>query len=274
MSELPLAAPPSPHLRGRRKNAILDIASVIGLPLLSMGGLVLAWQILVPVLQVPRYILPVPSDFMARVVSSRELLWEHTQVTGAEVLLGFGAAIVISIPLALIIASSQFIERAFYPLIVFFQLIPKIAIAPLFIVWFGFGIFPKVLITFFLCFFPILVSSMIGFKSIDLRLLYITRSMGASRWQTFRFIRFPAALPFIFAGLRVSVVFATTGAIVGEFVGAQAGLGYLLLRGTSLLDMSLIFAVLVVLSVIGLALSYAVTVTETIVMPWRSSKES
>jgi NitT/TauT family transport system permease protein len=274
MSDLPLAAPPSPRPRGRRKNAILDAVSVVGLPLLSMGGLILAWQILVPVLEVPRYILPVPSDFMTRVFTSRELLWEHTQVTGAEVLLGFGAAIVISIPLALIIASSQFIERAFYPLIVFFQLIPKIAIAPLFIVWFGFGIFPKVLITFFLCFFPILVSSMIGFKSVDLRLLYITRSMGASRWQTFRFIRFPAALPFIFAGLRVSVVFATTGAIVGEFVGAQAGLGYLLLRGTSLLDMSLIFAVLVVLSVIGLALSYAVTITENLIMPWRSSKES
>jgi NitT/TauT family transport system permease protein len=273
MADYPVAAPP-PRPTRRRRGTVLNAVSIVGLPLLTMGGLVVAWQILVPVFEVPRYILPVPTDFIARVFTSRALLWDHTLVTGTEVLLGFIAAIVISIPLALIIASSQFLERAFYPLIVFFQLIPKIAIAPLFIVWFGFGIFPKVLITFFLCFFPILVASMVGFKSIDLRLLYITRSMGASRWQTFRFIRFPAALPFIFTGLRVSVVFATTGAIVGEFVGAQAGLGYLLLRGTSLLDMTLIFAVLVVLSVMGLTLSYVVTATEKWVMPWRSSKET
>ena len=118
-------------------------------------------------------------------------------------------------------------------MIVFFQLVPKIAIAPLFVVWFGFGLFPKVLLTFLLCFFPTLVASMTGFRALDERVLYLTRSMGASAWQTFRYVRLPAALTYIFAGLKVSAVFAATGAIVGEFVGANAGLGYLLLRGTS-----------------------------------------
>lgn len=272
MAEAPAATPPPAPKAERRPGSWLDRASVVLLPLLTMGGLVLAWQLLVPVFEVPEYILPVPSEFLVRTWDARELLWRNALVTGAEVLLGFGAATLLSVPLALAIALTRFLERAFYPLIVFFQLIPKIAIAPLFIVWFGFGLFPKVLITFLLCFFPTLVASMVGFKAVEQRLLYITRSMGASRWQTFRFIRLPAALPFIFTGLRVSIVFAATGAIVGEFVGANAGLGYLLLRGTSYLDTSLIFAVLVVLSVMGLAFSYAVIFTEKLVMPWRSKE--
>jgi len=263
----PLALPPSPS-RNRR-----DMVSVVGLPLLTMLALVGLWEYGVVNFEVPEYILPPPSAFLARTWESRELLWSNALVTGSEILLGFFAATAISIPLALVITANRFIERAFYPLIVFFQLIPKIAIAPLFIVWFGFALFPKVLMTFLLCFFPTLVSSMTGFKSLDPRVLYITRSMGAGRLQTFRFVRLPAALPFVFAGLRVSIVFAATGALVGEFVGANSGLGYLLLRGTSYLDTSLIFAVLVVLSVMGLVFSYAVTAVETVVMPWQR-KES
>ncbi len=154
-------------------------------------------------------------------------------------------------------------------MIVFFQLIPKIAIAPLFVVWFGFGLFPKVLLTFLLCFFPTLVASMTGFRALDERVLFLTESMGASWWQTFRHVRLPAAMTYIFAGLKVSIVFAATGAIVGEFVGANAGLGYLLLRGTSYLDMPLIFAVLVALSVVGIFFSYLVQYAERWLMPWQ-----
>lgn len=271
MSDAPVVAAPPPR-PSRRGNGWLDSVSVVALPVITLGLLIVAWQILVPILEVPRYILPVPSAFMARVWESRELLWDNMLVTASEVGLGFTWATALSIPLALLITASRYLERAFYPLIVFFQLIPKIAIAPLFIVWFGFGLFPKVLITFLLCFFPTLVASMAGFKAIDPRLFYITRSMGAGRWQTFRHVRLPAALPFIFAGLRVSIVFASTGAIVGEFVGANAGLGYLLLRASSYLDMTLIFAVLVVLSVMGLAFSYAVTTLERLVMPWRNKE--
>ena len=116
--------------------------------------------------------------------------------------------------------------------------------------------FPKVLLTFLLCFFPTLVASMTGFRALDERVLYLTSSMGASGWQTFRYVRLPSALTYIFAGLKVSIVFAATGAIVGEFVGANAGLGYLLLRGTSYLDMPLIFAVLVALAIVGIVFSY------------------
>lgn len=238
-------------------------------PLASFAVLLLAWQFLVRAFSVPEYILPVPTEFFAELFASRALIWEHTLVTANEIVLGFLVATVVSVPLGFVIVSVPVLERAFYPVIVFFQLVPKIAIAPLFVVWFGFGLFPKVLLTFLLCFFPTLVASMSGFRSLDERVLYLTRSMGANGWQTFRYVRLPSAFGYIFAGLKVSIVFAATGAIVGEFVGANAGLGYLLLRGTSYLDMPLIFAVLVALSVVGILFSYAVQTLEVLLMPWQ-----
>ena len=257
---LAVAAPP-PAPRRDRLSALLY-------PLATFSLLLLAWQFLVRLFGVPEYILPVPSEFLAKLVQSRALIWEHALVTSTEIVLGFLIAAAIGVPLGLMIVSLKFLERSLYPLILFFQLIPKIAIAPLFIVWFGFGPFPKILLTFLLCFFPTLVASMTGFRALDERVLYISRSMGASAWQTFRYIRLPAAMGHIFGGFKVSVVFAATGAIVAEFVGANAGLGYLLLRATSYLDMPLIFAVLVALSAIGILFSYAVQVLERLFMPW------
>lgn len=256
----------------KRRSSFMDTAASIGWPLMSFVLLIVAWEILIDVLKVPEFLVPPPSKFFARLFQSRDLFWAQTLVTGYEVLLGFVASAILSIPLALLIVSVPLVERAVYPIIVFFQLIPKIAIAPLFIVWFGFEIFPKVLLTFLLCFFPVLVDSMTGFKSIDPRLYYITRSMGANAWQTFRHIRLPAAMPFIFSGLKVSIVLAATGAIVGEFVGANQGLGYLLMRGTSYMDTPLIFAALVALSIMGLFFSYAVEASERLIMPWRRKR--
>ncbi len=254
--------------RGGRR-ARFDLLQAVGLPVLSFVVLVVMWEVAIVGLQVPEYLVPAPSKFIARFYEARQLLWDQSLVTGGEVLAGFALATIISIPLALVIASVHVVERALYPLIVFLQLVPKIAIAPLFIVWFGFGPFPKVLLTFLLCFFPVLVDSMTGFRSLDVRLLYLTRSMGARPWQTFLFMRLPAALPFIFSGLKVAIVLAVTGAIVGEFVGSNAGLGHVLLQGSSYLDTALIFAVLVALSVMGLAFSYGVEAAERLIMPWQ-----
>ena len=256
----PTAVVPSDHL---------DRISAVLYPLASFGALFVLWQWGVRAFGIPEYILPVPTEFLAKLWADKMLIGEHTLVTAKEIVLGFLAAAAISIPLGFLIVSVKPVERAVYPVIVFFQLIPKIAIAPLFVVWFGFGLFPKVLLTFLLCFFPTLVASMTGFRALDPRVLYLTRSMGATWWQTFRYVRLPAAMTYIFAGLKVSIVFAATGAIVGEFVGANAGLGYLLLRGTSYLDMPLIFAVLVALSVIGIIFSYLVQYAERALMPWQ-----
>lgn len=243
--------------------------STVAWPIASFAAFLLAWQYLVRYFGVAEYILPVPSEFLPRLVADYRLIGEHAWVTASEILVGFLIATIVSVPLGFIIVSVRILEKAFYPLIVFFQLVPKIAIAPLFVVWFGFGAFPKILLTLLLCFFPTLVASMSGFRALDERVLYLTKSMGATRWQTFRYVRVPAAMTYIFAGLKVSVVFAVTGAIVGEFVGSNAGIGYLLLRGTSYLDMPLIFACLVALSIVGIVFTYAVQTLETVLMPWQ-----
>lgn len=240
-----------------------------GLPVASFAVVLVLWQLLVVGLDVRSYILPAPTAVLDRLVTQIPTLWDAALVTGTEVVLGFLLAAVVSIPLAYLVASLRLVEIALYPLIVVLQTVPKIAIAPLFIVWFGIDMLPKVLLTFLLCFFPILVDTLTGFKALDPRLLFITKSMGASGLQTFVHVRLPAAVPFIFSGLKVAVVLAVTGAIVAEFVGANAGLGYLLLRASSNLDTPLIFAVLVVLSVLGLVFSYAVELAEKIVAPWQ-----
>ena len=262
--QLAVAAPPPTRARDR--------ISAVLLPIATFAVLLVAWQFLVRLFGVPEYILPLPTEFLSKLVESRALIWQHTLVTASEVLLGFLFAAAIGVPLGLMIVSFKWLERSLYPLIVFFQLIPKIAVAPLFVVWFGFGPFPKVLLTFLLCFFPTLVASMTGFRALDERVLYLTRSMGANAGQTFRYIRLPSAIAHIFGGFKVSIVFAATGAIVAEFVGSNSGLGYLLLRATSYLDMPLIFAVLVALSAIGIVFSYAVQLLERLCMPWLYGK--
>ena len=265
---MPDAAAPAPEPTLPPARATSDRVAAVAYPLASFGVLLLLWQFGVRAAGVPEYILPVPTEFLQKLWLARPLIAQHTLVTANEIVLGFLLATVVSIPLGFLVVTLRPLERAVYPLIVFFQLVPKIAIAPLFVVWFGFGLFPKVLLTFLLCFFPTLVASMTGFRALDERVLYLTRSMGATWWQTFRYVRLPAAMAYIFAGLKVSIVFAATGAIVGEFVGANSGLGYLLLRGTSYLDMPLIFAVLVALSIVGIAFSYLVQIAERLLMPW------
>ena len=257
------------HPETRRRRRAAALAEQLGYALSTFVVFFLAWEVLPPLLDVPAYLLPVPSTFFAKFWEVRGLLWQHGLVTAQEVLYGFLVGVAVSVPLALLITSSAVVERTTYPLILFLQLIPKIAVAPLFVVWFGFGLPPKVFFTFLLCFFPVLVSAITGLRLLDPRVLQLTRSMGASGWQTFRYVRLPTALPSIFGGMKVSVVLATTGAIVAEFVGANAGLGYLLLQGTTFLDMPLIFAALVALCLLGLLFSYLVSLAEVLAMPWK-----
>jgi NitT/TauT family transport system permease protein len=252
---------------GRR---LLRLAVGAVVPAAAFALLLLLWELIARWRDVPRYVLAKPSEFLPLVYDDRHLLWTNSLTTLKEILLGFALAVVVSIPLGYLLATSRFAERALYPVVVFFQIVPKIAVAPMLVIWFGFGLVPKVILTFVICFFPLVVDSMTGFKSLDVRLLYLSRSMGASRWQTLRYLRLPSAMPSIFSGLKVSVVFAVNAAIVGEFISANAGLGFLLLRGSGALDLPLVFAVLVAMSVLGLALSYAVEVAEGVLMPWRT----
>ncbi|HUN47371.1 MAG TPA: ABC transporter permease [Stellaceae bacterium] len=241
-------------------------------PALVFVALILAWWLAIRLFDIPVYLLPPPGDVLPKLVEARQSLWSHTLVTMEEIVLGFALSVVSAIPLGLLIALSPAAKRSLYPLLVFIQLVPKIAIAPLFVVWIGFGPPSKVMLTLLLTFFPLLLASIAGFQILDPRFQYLTRSMGATGWQTFRYLRFPSALPVIFGGLKTSATIAATAAIVAEFVGANKGLGYLLLQATGSLDTTYVFAILFVMTIIGLALNSMVEVAEYLMTPWRRGR--
>jgi NitT/TauT family transport system permease protein len=257
--------------RSRRMRVARRVAWNL-LPPLTFVGIIALWWAVVELFRIPAYLLPGPGPVFARLVTDARLLWNHATVTLIEILLGFGLTVVTAIPLGLLIALSALAKQVVYPPIMLMQLVPKIAVAPLFLVWLGFGIESKVLLTILMTFFPLLLASISGFMILDDRLLFLTQSMGASRWDTFRYLRFPAALPVIFSGLKTSATIAATAAIVAEFVGANKGLGYVLLRGTSTMDIELVFAVLVVLTVVGIAINYLVEFCEWAMTPWQRAK--
>ena len=244
------------------------------LPPLTFVAIVGLWAAVIAIFKIPAYLLPGPGGVFSRIVTDGPMLWAHSVVTLTEILLGFGLTVVTAIPLGLVIALSRLAKQVVYPPLMLMQLVPKIAVAPLFLVWLGFGMESKVFLTVLMTFFPLLLASISGFQILDDRFLYLTKSMGASSWQTFRYLRFPAALPVIFSGIKTSATIAATAAIVAEFVGANRGLGYVLLRATSTMDIELVFAVLVVLTIIGIAINYAVEFSEWAMTPWQRAKNS
>jgi NitT/TauT family transport system permease protein len=232
------------------------------------------WQFLVTLLKVPTYILPLPTEVASTLWTDRAELWNATLVTAFEVLAGFILAVLVSVPVAMLIVSFKWFETIVYPFLVLLQTVPKIALAPLFVVWFGFGIVPKVLVTFLICFFPILLDTMTGLRSSNPDMASMVRSMGGGQWSIFTKVRLPAALPHLFSGLKVAITLAVVGAVVGEFVGATEGLGYLLLRANANLDTPLLFAAIVILTVLGLIVYYAVSLIERLSIPWHVSHRS
>jgi len=240
-------------------------------PILLIVILLVLWDLAIRAFRIPPYLIPAPEAVVKQLYLEWPKLWREALVTTYATLGGFALSIAFGIPMALLIAYSRTIESFVYPLLVFSQSVPKIAIAPLFVVWFGFGLIPKVISAFMLGFFPVVVSTVMGFKSVDADMIDLARSMKASRLATFMRISLPQALPSIFAGLKVSVTLAVVGAVVGEFVGSNSGLGYLLQIANGTFDLPLMFAALTVLSVIGVLLFVAVDVVERWTIPWHVS---
>lgn len=208
----------------------------------------------------PRLVLPAPSAIAVRLADlfASGLIWPHLWATTAAILSGFALGIAAGFAFGAAVALLPALERLLYPYMVALQTVPKIAIAPLFILWFGYGLLSKVVIAALVCGFPVLVSVMSAFHTADRDQLDMMRACGASGWQIFVHLRIRAALPVIFTGLEVAAVFAVIGAVVGEFVGAQVGLGYLITSLNFNLDVAGVFAVLIVLSLLGIALHAAV----------------
>ncbi|MER9217119.1 ABC transporter permease [Mesorhizobium sp. M0663] len=244
-------------------------AERIGPPALVLIAFVIAWQFGSEWFDVPKYLFPPPSDFLGRFVTDRGALAYNFAATGYVVLVGFAVATLIAIPLGLAIASYSSLRRNLFPLVVFFEILPKTITAPLLIVWFGFGFAPRIGLTVIMTFFPILVTSIAGFSSVNPRFQLLTKSMGASSWQTFRFIRLPAAMPHIFAGMKIGMVNAVTACITAEFIGANEGLERLILSAGDYMDISLMFAGIIATALLATLLTGLLLGLEKLMMPWR-----
>jgi NitT/TauT family transport system permease protein len=246
------------------------LAKVV-LPLASFVIVMLVWEATVRMGWVATYILPAPSSVVLKIQTLWKVLAYHTYVTAVEIALGFLLAAVLGVILGLAMVYISWFELIIYPWIIVSQVVPKVAIAPLFIIWLGFGELPKVVIAFLIAFFPILVDTLVGLRSVEQEPVFLLKSMGAGRLRTFWYVRLPTALPNIFAGLRVGVTLATVGAIIGEFVGANEGLGYLLLFANGIIDTQLLFAALAILSALALVFYWIVLLVERMVIPWHVS---
>jgi NitT/TauT family transport system permease protein len=223
---------------------------------LLAATVIAVWEGACRLFEISPLVLPTPSSILIRLYAliSTGLIWPHLWATLFEILSGFVLGVLAGLVMGAMVSLIPVLERLIYPYLVALQTLPKVAIAPLFIIWFGYGLTSKVVITALVCFFPVLVSVIAGFHSTDKDQLDMMKAFGATKWQTLMRLRIPSALVLIFAGLEIAAVLAVIGAIVGEFVGAQVGLGYLVVTLNFSMDVPGVFAVLIVLSAIGLAM--------------------
>lgn len=236
-----------------------------------IGAGILAWEGLVRWQNYPTFILPGPQVVAARASTliQNGLLWRHTQATLTEIGLGLLLGLSVALVMGYFLGKSATLDRLLSPYIVASQAIPVVAIAPLLVIWFGTGLLSKVLITALIVFFPTLVSTMVGVRSVDPDLHDLMRSLRASPWQVFTLLELPAALPILFGGLKLSVILAVVGAVVGEFVAADVGLGFLINLGRGVLDTPMIFVAVFALVIIAQTLYLAVSLLEAYLLRWR-----
>jgi putative hydroxymethylpyrimidine transport system permease protein len=227
------------------------------------------WEAGVRVYETPHYILPTPSAIVTTLVDKRATLGRHTLVTLQEMLLGFGLAVSVGGVLAVLMFEIPMLERALYPYVIGSQTVPVFAIAPLLVLWLGYGIMSKVLMAAIIVFFPIVLNTLDGLKAADADIVSLLRVMRASRWQLLRKAQLPAALPFMLSGAKIGISISTIGAVIGEWVGARAGLGRLMLDANSQLQVSLVFAAIICLTLMGLVLFGLMTLIERWLTPWR-----
>lgn len=266
------AAGPSPALRKLRRTwyASRDVV----LPTLVLVLLVILWEAAVRAFGIPVYLLPAPSVIWQDTTAIANAVGGHTLATLHTVMVGFALSIVVSLPLAVLITSSPLASNAIYPLIVLTQSIPKVALAPILVVALGANEIPRVIVTFLVAFFPLVVSVASGLLAVPQDLIELGRSYRASKLQQLYRIRLPYAVPFIFAGLKVAITLSVVGAVVGEFVAADQGLGYLITSSTAFFRTPVAFGAMILLSIMGIVLFQLVVIIERIFFPWSSSDQT
>ena len=262
-----IAAPPGQiglWASARRRPELLTVPLVF---LLLVGG----WEAAVRYWQIEAFILPGPIAIAHELVEgiAAGYFTSHTWVTATEMVLGFLIGAGLGLIIGAVVSQFPLVEKTFFAYLVGLQTVPKLAIAPLIVVWFGFGIESKVFIAALIVFFPVVINVIEGFQSTDRRQLDMLRAMGATRWQQFRMVKVPNALPYIFVGFNIGVVMSILGAVVGEFVGAQEGLGYLILQYNYQLKIARVFAILIILAAMGITLHTIVKILHRRIVFWR-----
>jgi NitT/TauT family transport system permease protein len=231
-----------------------DTLQRYALAVVSHLALVLAWYLFVKFGNVPKYVMPSPEATFAALTDGNYNWWGNVLVTGTEIFAGYFLALVVGVGLALVFTWSKPLEQFFLPLLVSLNMIPKVALGPLIIVWFKYGVFPNSMMAFSICVFPILLTTARGLREIEPDLLDLVRALKGSRWQLFTKIQLPGALPYIFSGMKVAAILAVAGAIVGEFLGSDKGLGYLMLQVQVTLDTPAMFMAVILITLIGVVL--------------------
>jgi NitT/TauT family transport system permease protein len=246
----------------------LRLLSQIGYPLAGVVLILIAWALICWIGNLPTVVLPTPDKVFRAFVARRDLLLSEGWITLKETLYGFFLALAIGLPLAVAVANSRTLNLMFYPLLVGLQSVPKVALAPIILVWLGTGLESKLAVVWLVAFFPIIVDTAAGLRATPKELLELAHSLRATPLQIFLKVQFPAALPFVITGAKVAITLAVIGAVIGEFVGSSEGLGFLLLAATSQLDTPLAFAALFALSFLGILVYLLVELAERLIAPW------
>jgi len=264
---------PAPGKIGSKVGSIMSKLRPWLAPVMILVGIVVLWELWVKVWNIPKWQLPSPSEIAKELSASRSLLMGHTLVTLEEIVLGFIAALAAGLLLATGIAYSRILERSVYPLVIASQTVPIIAIAPLLLIWVGYGIAPKVIVVALICFYPIAVNTVDGLKAVDPDMVNMVKTLGASRWQVFTKLQMPTAMPYMFSGIKVGISVSVIAAVIGEWVGASAGLGYLITYSQPLFLTARVFAAIVVLSAMGISLFVLASVVERMMLPWHYTEK-
>lgn len=239
-----------------------------GQPAATFIALLLLWEAAGKIFGVPIWLLPTPTDIVRALAERGSDLLLHTWITFYETILGFLLAIALGVPLAVAVTHSRALSNTIYPLILVTQSVPKVAFAPILLIWFGYGDFPKIVVAFLVAFFPVIVDTATGLRSPPPQMLDLARQLAASQLQIYTKIRFPSALPHFFSGLKVAITLAVIGAVIGEFVGAENGLGFLVIESTSHFKTPLAFGAMVLLALMSIVLFGLVAAIERVACPW------
>jgi NitT/TauT family transport system permease protein len=252
---------------GRLARAARAVQQMLPTLLLSVAALI-GWELVIRLGHVSTYIVPAPSAIAVALVAHAQDLAVATVATAREVFVGFVLSLIVGIGLALLIIRFRRFGQALYPLIVFFQTVPKVALAPIFILWFGYDLAPKALLILVIAFFPITLNMLAGLHSVEAGLVALMESVGASENEVLFRVRVPHALPQLMAGVKIAITLCVIGAIVGEFAGASAGLGYVIQFASTQLETPVVFAALVVVSLLGSGFYYVSEILERLIVPW------